>query len=184
MADSDQISPNALDKLRLDVRSIPRAAGTMRWLQATCESPSKIGLDLLAIQPQADVHIDVSVQSVEEGLLVSGSIEARVSGMCGRCLESIAAPWSVHITELFAYPGTSSADDEDIRVIEGDYLDLEPSIIDAFGIELPANPTCDTIENRECAHENTPAPDGISGEEEKPVDPRWAGLAQFKTEND
>ena len=62
--------------------------------------------------------------------------------------------------------------------LDGELIDLEPALVDAFGLEFPMSPTCTDYGHDECVNPETPAPDGVSGEETGRIDPRWAGLAE------
>ncbi len=89
-----------------------------------------------------------------EGVLVSGTATAPLSGECGRCLEAVSDELTVDLQELYAYDGdgrrgapgrsdrTEGADDEETARMEGDLLDLEPVLRDAVVLALPLAPLC------------------------------------------
>ncbi len=49
----------------------------MLELHETVPSPSRIGLDLIAIERGADLTLDLRLESVSEGVLVTGTVYAR-----------------------------------------------------------------------------------------------------------
>ena len=44
----------------------------MQEIHQTVPSPSRMGLDLIAIEPDAPLDLDLRLESVSEGVLVSG----------------------------------------------------------------------------------------------------------------
>jgi uncharacterized protein len=165
--------------MTVDITRLGRRPGAMVTLRDTVPNPSRIGLDMIAIQPGAPLELDLQIQSVSEGVLVTGTVTAPTVGECARCLSPINGRVDVALTELFAYPdSTTEATTEEGEVghIVDGMIDLEQPIIDAVGLDLPFSPVC--------------APDcpglcpecGVSlvaepGHHHDRIDPRWARLA-------
>ncbi len=138
-----------------------------------------MGLDLIAIAEEAPLTLDLRFESVSEGVLVTGTVSAPTAGECARCLTATDGRVEADITELFAYPDSTTeataAEDEVGHVVDGT-VDLEQPIIDAVGLELPLTPLCrDDCPGLcvECGIALAEAP----GHRHDPVDPRWAKLA-------
>ncbi|MFG1795553.1 YceD family protein [Nocardia sp. NPDC049149] len=168
----------------LDVRSLGRRAGTMRELRRTVTTVTRIGLDLIGVPVGAEVKLDLQLQAVSEGVLVTGSVVAPIEGECSRCLESFTDELDVHLTELFAYPDSTTeqtTDDDDAYRMIDDTIDLEPVIIDAIGIELPLQPLCTPDCAGLCAECGVRMAIAGSDHSHEILDPRWAGLAKFAT---
>lgn len=148
--------------------------------------PSDIGVELIRIPSGSQVQLDLMLTFVDEGVLATGTVTGRADVECARCLAEFTAEVSVDLTEMYAAPGTAAADgaeEDEVRLLDGDLLDLEPALVDAFGLEFPMSPTCTDHGHPGCLNTDTPAPDGVSGETEGRIDPRWAGLAEkFGTE--
>ena len=91
------------------------------------------------------MDLDLRVESVSEGVLVTGTVSAPTTGECSRCLTPFSERVEVDLTELFAYPDSiteaTTEEDEVGRVVD-DIVDLEQPIIDAVGLELPFSPVC------------------------------------------
>ena len=68
-------------------------------------TPEKWGEGLLSITEGEILELDVRLESVHEGILVSGTVDTTAVGVCGRCLIDIAEPVEVEFQELFAYHG-------------------------------------------------------------------------------
>ena len=154
----------------------------MQVLRSTVSTPSRIGLDLVAIELGAELDLDLRLESVVEGVLVSGTVSADAAGECSRCLDPLAAEVTVDVTELFAYPDSAtdvSTDDDEVHRILDDLVDLEPVVVDAVGLGLPLQPVC---------REDCPGLCSGCGEKlavvgpdhgHETLDPRWAALASF-----
>lgn len=170
----------AADSLVLDTRSITRSPGAMTQVQRAAVLPSDIGVELIRIPQGAEVDLDLALTFVEEGVLVTGTVAGRATVECARCLGEFTSEVSVDLTEMYAVEGTAAADgaeQDEVRLLDGDLLDLEPALVDAFGLEFPMSPTCTDYGLSDCVNPDTPAPDGVSGSTEGRIDPRWAGLA-------
>ncbi|UGT72240.1 DUF177 domain-containing protein [Nocardia gipuzkoensis] len=166
----------------LDVRSLGRRPGTMRELRRTVTTEERIGLDLIAVPVGAQVELDLQLQAVSEGVLVTGTVSAPIEGECSRCLEPFTGEVALRVTELFAYPDSTTEqtteDDEVYRLVD-DLIDLEPVVIDAVGLELPLQPLCTPDCAGLCPECGIRMAIAESGHRHEILDPRWAGLAEF-----
>lgn len=164
----------------LDTRTLGRRAGSMREVRRTVVAKARIGLDLIAIEVGAEIELDLRLESVSEGVLVTGTMRADTVGECSRCLEPFDGAVALHLTELFAYPDSTTEktteSDEVYRVVD-DYIDLEPVIIDAVGLEVPLQPTCSEDCQGLCAECGIRLAIAGSDHAHEILDPRWAGLA-------
>jgi uncharacterized protein len=134
------------------------------------------GNPLIAVKDGANVHLDLRMESLHDGILVTADVDTIAEGECGRCLIDIALPVRVDIQELFAY----SFDEAFDYTVAEDHIDLEPLVRDAVVLSLPFQPVC----RADC-----PGLDPETGErladfpDRKPkevLDPRWSALAEFK----
>lgn len=152
----------------------------------TVASPARIGLDMIAIDRGAPLELDLQFQSVSEGVLVTGTVSAPTSGECARCLTATSGRIAIGITELFAYPDSATEatteEDEVGHVVEGT-VDLEQSIIDAVGLELPLSPLCSEDCPGLCVVCGVALAEAQPGHHHDQIDPRWAKLAGMFTED-
>ncbi|MHC2998894.1 YceD family protein [Microbacterium sp. HJ5] len=162
------------------VKDIVRRPGEMRELRFEVPAPEKWGEGLVSVEAGVPVDIDVRLESVHEGILVSGSADAEYAGVCGRCLTDIAEGLQVEFQELFAYPGEEATDFE----VQDDHVDLETLVRDAMVLSLPFQPVCQP---------DCPGLDPATGErmtestgpeQREPLDPRWAALQDYTTDHD
>ena len=159
----------------------------MITVQTTVDSPTRIGLDLIAIQAGAPMELDLRLESVSEGVLVTGTVSAPTSGECARCLTPITGAVEIDLTELFAYPDSTTDEttdaDEMARVSRDggvEAVDLEQAVIDAVGLALPFAPTCGPDCAGLCQVCGIPLATAEPGHQHDQIDPRWAKLAALR----
>jgi uncharacterized protein len=171
--------PHPGSPLAVNIARLGRRPGAMFSLQETVASPSHIGLEMVGITPGAPLDLDLRVESVSEGVLVSGTLSAPITGECSRCLTPFSERIEVALTELFAYPDSlteATTEEDEVGHVVGDTVDLEQPIIDAVGLELPFSPVCRSDCPGLCPK------CGVvlavePGHHHDEIDPRWAKLA-------
>ncbi|MCV7186267.1 MULTISPECIES: YceD family protein [Mycolicibacterium] len=171
--------------LTLDIARLGRRPGSMMHVDQTVPSPSRIGLDLIAIQQGAPLHLDLDLQSVSEGVLVTGTVEAPTAGECARCLEPVSGDVAIELTELFAYPDSTTeatTEDDEVGHVIDDTIDLEQSIVDAVGLALPLAPLCSPDCPGLCQTCGVPLATAEPDHHHDVIDPRWAKLTEFLPE--
>lgn len=119
----------------------------MREVQLSAPAPEGLGIvDLIGVPVGAELALDLRLESVMDGVLVTGTATAPVTGECGRCLAPVSDTLAVALQELFVYPEASAGpeqDDEDeVAQLQGDFLDLAPTLRDAVVLALPLTPLC------------------------------------------
>lgn len=175
MAQRPPVSP-----LIVNIARLGRRPGAMFALHNTVSSPARIGVELIAIQRGAPLELDLRVESVSEGVLVTGTVAGPTTGECARCLTTVSGRVQVNLTELFAYPDSltdETTDEDEVGRVVGDTVDLEQSIIDAVGLELPFSPVCQADCPGLCPECGIPLATAELGHHHDVVDPRWAKLA-------
>ena len=171
----------------VEINRLGRRPGAMVTLRDTVPNPARIGLELIGIDAGAPVDRDLQIQSVSEGVLVTGTVSAPTAGECARCLAPVVGHVEVTLTELFAYPESATeatTEEDEVGHVVDDTIDLEQSIIDAVGLELPLSPLC-TPECPGLCPECGVALASEPGHHHDRIDPRWAKLAgMFTTGSD
>jgi uncharacterized protein len=119
-----------------------RALGVtdMRSVARTVPAPASLGVELVSVPEGADLELEVQLERVVEGVLVTGTAHAPLVGECARCLDLFTSATEVRFTELYTHD--ASDDDADGYLLDGDLLDLEPALRDALVLELPLAPLC------------------------------------------
>jgi uncharacterized protein len=135
------------------------------------------------VEPGSDVDVDVTLESVLGGVVVTGTVTAVWQGECRRCLEQATGRLVANVKELYS-------DDADLELgysTTAEWLDLEPLAHDACILELPLAPLCgpDCLglcpdcgvnRNREtcnCTERNDPRWAALLGLDSDQVEPEW-----------
>ncbi|MFF4315972.1 YceD family protein [Streptomyces sp. 900105755] len=171
-----------------DTHELGRRPGALQRLTRTIDAPEDFGIKGVIGVPQgAPVELELRLESVMEGVLVTGTARAQAEGECVRCLEPVGQELEADFQELFSYPdaddrgrviaepGDDAEDDEDRFFIEDGLFDLEPVLRDAVVLALPMQPVCqdDCLGLcSECGARLTDDPD----HHHAAVDIRWAAL--------
>jgi uncharacterized protein len=147
----------------------------MRVVRWTAPTPPGFGLGIIGVPEGSPVELDLRLEAVMEGVLVTGQACAPIAGECARCLDPVHSTVEVEICELYAYPGHES-DDDDIGRLDGDLLDFEPRLRDAVVLALPLRPVCAESCEGLCATCGIRLADEPAEHTHDDVDPRWAAL--------
>jgi uncharacterized protein len=118
------------------------------------------------------------IESVVEGVPVTGAVAGEVDLECARCLKGFSAPLEVEVCELYTAPGHEA--EADAYRVAGTEIDLEPLLRDAAGLALPLNPLCRTDCAGLCARCGKDLNEGACGCVEDVTDPRWDALAEVR----
>lgn len=173
--------------LVIDISRLGRRPGSMMTVEETVPSPVRMGVELIAVAEGAPLELNLRLESVSEGVLVTGTVWAPTAGECARCLTPITGEVEIDLTELFAYPDSTTEEtteaDEIPRVNRdrgSESVDLEQSIIDAVGLVLPFSPTCGPDCQGLCPECGVRLADAEPGHHHEKIDPRWAKLVQLR----
>jgi uncharacterized protein len=172
--------PAATSPFDLNVRDLVHRPGEMRERTIDIPAPEQLGAGAAVVTEGADLAIDVRLEGLHEGILVSAEIATVATGECVRCLDPVRIPLKVEFQELFAY----SPDEAFDFAVQDDHVNLEPVVRDAVVLALPFQPVC---------RPDCPGLDPETGEkladhpERSPrevIDPRWAALEGFTPDSE
>ena len=175
--------------LVFDTRELSRRPGSMVEIQRTVPAPDDLGdIDLIGIPPGRDIELELRLESVMEGVLVTGSAQATATGACVRCLDPITRHVGGRFQELFAYADraahheeVATEDDEDeVYELVGDLFDLEPVLRDAMVPAMPFQPVCRNDCPGLCSDCGAHLADDPAHHHDQ-LDPRWAALQSIAT---
>jgi uncharacterized protein len=148
----------------------------MTTVSRTVPAPAGLGTEVIGVPEGSDLDLDLRLESVMEGVLVSGTASATVAGECVRCLDDVEQDVFVDVQELFVYPGRAHENDEDeLRRIEDELIDFEPALRDAVVLALPFQPVCSPDCPGLCSQCGARLADDPD-HQHVDVDPRWAAL--------
>ncbi|HEX6844179.1 MAG TPA: YceD family protein [Actinomycetota bacterium] len=157
----------------IDVRDLVGHPGASREVAVDGELEGLAG-ELVRVPER--VHADLLLESVVEGILVSGRIRGTWTLRCARCLTEFEGPFDVGVSELFVSEPDPEADD---YLLDPEALiDPEQLLRDAIGVEMPFSPLC-----REDCRGLCEVCGGNRNLDECPghdaVDPRFAALSDL-----
>jgi uncharacterized protein len=147
----------------------------MKVVQTSVEAPADLGIAVIGVPPGSPVELDLRLESVVEGVLVSGTATVQLRGECVRCLGEVSEELEIDVQELFVYPESDATDDEASR-LEGDLVDLEPLLRDGVVLDLPFQPLCREDCQGLCAECGANLNDDPQHTHDAPLDPRWEKL--------
>jgi len=170
--------------LVLDTRELGRRPGSQREMTRSVPAPADLGIEVLGVAEGAPVELDLRLEAVMEGVLVTGSARAELVGECARCLDPIRDDVEARFQELYVYDDSGhdpdADEDSDVSRLEGDLLDLEPVLRDAVVLALPFQPLCEEDCPGLCTECGARLKDDPDHHHEAAIDPRWAGLAALQ----
>lgn len=174
------MSSPAANPYAIRVRDLAQRPGEMRTVERDIVVPETLGAGQIVVAQGSTLHLDARLESLHDGILVTGHVSAEGVGECSRCLIEITEPVEVDFTELFAY---DASEDFDYQVHD-DHVDCEPVVRDAVVLSLPFQPVC---------RPDCPGLDPVTGERladvgdratPEQIDPRWAALRDLRAESE
>jgi uncharacterized protein len=153
----------------------------MLELHRDVAAPQGWGLELVAVPVGSPVALDLRLESVVDGVLVSVELQGPLTAECGRCLEPVTDTLEVSLAELFVYE--PDPEDDELPMLDGDFVDLEPVLRDAVVLALPFNPVCDDACTGLCATCGVRLDDVEPDHRHDQLDPRWAALSGLSEQN-
>ena len=123
----------------IDVRDLVGHPGASREhpIAGTLEG---LGSELARVPDDAPIAGELLLESVVEGILVSGRLEGTMTLRCARCLTAFERAFRVEIHELFTERPDDEADAYPLDPERG--IDPDQMLRDTIGVELPFSPLC------------------------------------------
>jgi len=187
---------------QFNTHELPRRAGEMKEYQLDLEILEPVGVPLVAVPAGDVIEVDMRLESVAEGILLSADIYAIAKGECIRCLDPVEITVERKIQELYRYEPTNdkggkrkkhssrtdNSDEIDLDAVDelwldGNEMNLEVPIRDAIVLDLPVNPLCSQAclgLCPDCGEKWEKLPEDHVHEV---IDARWAGLAGLDFKN-
>ncbi len=127
------------------------------------------------VPPEVDVVLDLVLESVHEGVMVTGTVSGEWRGPCNLCLRPLEGPLVAEVAELFA--------DEPVEgetyAVGREFLDTTEMIRDSLLLALPVLARCPFGGVGRCPNAPDMGTDDTGGSPEV-RDPRWAALDQLR----
>ena len=168
----------------LDTRELGRRPGSQREVTLSVPAPADLGIEVLRVPEGAPVELDLRLEAVMEGVLVTGSGASRTSsGECARCLEPISDEIEVTFQELFVYDDAPGAPPRRTTRSAGSRTTCSTSS------RCCGTRWCSHCRSSRCAEDDCPGlctecgarlADDPDHAHEAAIDPRWASLATLQ----
>lgn len=167
---------------RVNVADLVDNPGASRHVDLSMPVPDGFEFPLMAVA--APLRLAAVIESVVDGLLVRGTLRARLELRCARCLQPVGRDVEVDVVELFVDPARATAeamtDLEPGYQLADDHIDLDALLRDEIAPSAPYQPLCDDACRGLCAQCGADLNVAACGCGEDEVDPRWAALAQLR----
>ena len=159
------------DPFSVNVIDVSHRIGEDREVRLDETLSERWGEGMAYIEKGDVVGVDLRLEGLHDGILVSADIDATASGECVRCLDPVSIPIQVEFQELFAYSPTEELEFS----VHDNHVNCEQLVRDAVVLALPFQPLCD---------EDCLGLDPATGEKlteprthnADSIDPRWAAL--------
>lgn len=141
----------------------------------------QLGLETIGVPEGSPVELEVRLESVTEGVYVSGTVHAALAGECARCLDPLTDDITVEVAELFAYPDSvtdETTDADELPRVADDQVDVEQIVRDALVLDLPLSPLCRPDCAGLCVECGEKWADLAPDHRHETLDPRWAALRE------
>ena len=161
-------------ELLVSVVEIRRRPGSRLPVSQQLEAHG-LGLPDVQVPDGSTVAFEGELESIHEGVVLTGTAEVPWTGECRRCLQEIGGVARIDIREVY---GTKPTDGETWPLVH-DHVDLGPLLHDVALLALPLAPLCadDCLGPAPEAFPATVEGEGADEDDaEPPRDPRWAAL--------
>ena len=126
------------------------------------------------------VHIALHLESLSNGVSVSGTASATWHGECRRCLAPIEQRMDVSVAEMYQQGTDYAPGAADAYAIENDQINLLPMVRENLLLAVPLGPLCREDCPGFCPLCGADLSEESCGCENTASDPRWAALEGLK----
>ncbi len=178
----------------IDVTRLPRQPGSRLEYSAQIPAPADLSVAMARVVEGSPIEIDLSLESVIEGIWVSGTADVDVHAECSRCLDPIEWSETVALDQMYRYPATDARgaliaddahdEDEPEPEVVDEAIDIAEALRDAVVLALPLAPLCSPDCGGICAQCGERVESADSPHDHPSGDPRWAALEALLSESD
>ena len=171
------------DPAVLDVHDF-RRAGESKRLQRQIELPDPPANPVIGVPEGSTVDVDLLLESVIDGVLVTGQLTYQLAGECSRCLEPVSGQGEVEFSQLYLWDEPEVLDEDPLPLVEQGFIDLTGELRDAIGLDLPLAPVCREDCPGLCPRCGVRLAEAGPEHQHEELDPRWAALSQLQADTD
>lgn len=171
----------------LDITTLPTEPDHVREFHRDLIAPDDLKTAVMEVPEGTDIPVDITVRSLVDGVLFQANATVQIQAECVRCLDPIELSKDIEVSEMFFTPEAIArmreehGDEgvEDLEMLEGDEIALEPLLRDNIVTSFPYQPLCTPDCQGLCdvcgeKWENLP-----DDHKHELLDPRFAKLAGF-----
>jgi uncharacterized protein len=165
------VKTSSSNPFHINVFDVSQRIGEDREKHLEFPAPQRLGEGIASVNAGTTIVMDVRLEGLHDGILVSAEIETTADGECVRCLDPITLPVEVEFQELFAYSPTEELEFS----VQDNHVNCEQLIRDAVVLSLPFQPLCD----EDCLGLDPATGEKLTEPREQDgstIDPRWAAL--------
>jgi uncharacterized protein len=122
----------------VNVADLLHRRGSRRHERLSTSSLAGLSVVGTVVPAEELVRIDVELESVSDGILATGRVEATWRSECRRCLAEVTGAARGEFQELFE----PDAREGETYPLQHEHIDLEPLAREALLLELPLAPLC------------------------------------------
>lgn len=167
--------------LLLNVAELLRHPGSRRHVALTLPiadlAPDGLSVVDARVPADATVAVDVEIEALHDGVVVTGDFSAPWEAECRRCLAAARGALTPHVRELYR---VAPQPDDDAFPLENEQLDLAPLVAEALTLDLPLAPLCRAGCAGLCPVCGADLNEGDCGCDRTVSDPRWAALDELR----
>ena len=98
----------------ISTHDLGRRPGSMRTMSPVLPAPVDLAVGMIGVPKGADIELDIRLEAVMEGVLVTGRAKAPLSGECSRCLDPLVSEIEIDFQELYFYTAEDAG--EEVRL--------------------------------------------------------------------
>lgn len=124
--------------LLIDVSGLTNKPGATQDLSASGPTQGLRG-GLGWVDDADAVEVNLTMESLSQGILVTGDARGLLHMSCSRCLVEFEEKFERKLDEMY-YFDAGQAEEREGYEVEGMTIDLEPMLRDAIVLDIPVNP--------------------------------------------
>lgn len=136
---------DARTPLVFDVHALIGRPGAYERIDVAEPADPGIATDVVRVAEDATVRLTGLLESVREGILVTGRASATGRSECSRCLDPVEVPIAADLQELYVWSANEAVPNESgerLPYLDADLLDLRPAVRDGLILDMPLAPLC------------------------------------------
>jgi uncharacterized protein len=170
-----------VDPFEVSLRELRGSRGTLHTVRSSLLIEPLVADEDSRVPVGAEMVADLTLEAIDGGVAVTGTVSSRWEGECRRCLAGLDGEISSEVRELFLRGG---GEDEGTYRMSDDHLNLREMVLDSLFASLPVLPLCRPDCRGICPRCGTDRNLEDCGCAEVGFDPRWSALNVLRSGDD